>query len=445
MLLAHKIALDPTAEQRKLFAQSSGVRRFAYNWALAEWQRQKKAGEKPSEAALRRQLNAVKREQFPWMLDVSKCVIQQAIKDLGAGYKRAFKNVRENRKRGRKNPFGFPVFKKKGKCRDSFRADNGSIVNQETREPVSAVRIETNADGNFVHLPKIGTVRMFESLRFGGTVVKVVVSREANRWFAAFTVDCPCETLQVDQPDPTRPVHPDRVIGVDLGLTSMAVASDGRRWTAPKALKQNLRRLKRWSRALSRRVKGSANRAKAKRRVAGLHARIANIRKDALHQVTTALVSPTVKSGRIDQLSPQVIVLEDLNISGMMANRKLARAISDVGLYEFRRQVEYKAARRGIAVRFADRFFPSSKTCSTCGTVCALLPLSVRSWTCDVCLTTHDRDFNASLNLKQLETNLATPPATGRSPGRDVCGADGSGFEVHPRRHPAVLKQKIGT
>ena len=223
MITVHKIALDPNNKQRTYFAKASGVARFAYNWALAEWQRQHKTGEKPNEVKLRRELNALKRSQFPWMLDVTKAAPQQAIKNLGKGYAKAFKNVKIGRKRGKKNPYGFPVFKKKG-VHDSFRADNGP----DKKHP-NAVEVE----GRKVKLPVIGWIRMREKLRFEGVIKSAVVSREADRWFVALSV----EVEAADTSPGTA------IIGVDLGVKDLAVVSDGRRFKASKALKLNLRRL----------------------------------------------------------------------------------------------------------------------------------------------------------------------------------------------------------
>jgi putative transposase len=291
MITVHKIALNPNNKQRTYFARSSGVARFAYNWALAEWQRQHKTGEKPNEVKLRRELNAVKRSQFPWMLEVSKNVPQQAIKNLGKGYARAFKNVKLGRKRGKKNPYGFPVFKKKG-AHDSFRADNGP----DKKHP-NAVEVE----GKKVKLPVIGWIRMHEKLRFEGVIKSAVVSREADRWFVALSVE-------IEEP---KQRHCETVIGVDLGVKDLAVVSDERRFKASKALKLNLRRLRRTNKELSRRKKKSANWLKTKAKLAKLHSRISNLRKDCLHKTTTDIVR-----------SAGVIVLEDLNVSGMLANHQ---------------------------------------------------------------------------------------------------------------------------
>ncbi len=339
MILAHKIALDPNDAQATYFTRACGTARFAYNWALGEWRRQYKEGGKPSEAALRRQLNEVKREQFPWMLEVTKVAPQQAIKNLGAAFKRFFAGQGK-----------YPQFKKKG-IHDSFRADNGPGT-FELRD-------------RRIKLPVIGWVRLREPLRFAGHPVSATVSRVADRWFVS---------IQVETEPKSVPENQGKAVGVDLGVKALATMSDGGVFEGPKALRYYLAKLKRLSRSLSRKVKGSANRSKAKAMLARLHARISNIRKDALHKLTTDLARRF-----------QVIGIEDLNVRGMMANEKLARSIADMGFHEFRRQLDYKVKMHGGIVVAAPRFYPSSKTCSACGHVLPTLPLSVREWTCPAC------------------------------------------------------------
>jgi len=192
VILAHRIALDPNNVQRTYFAKACGVGRFAYNWALAEWERQCAAGEKPNEGALRRQLNAIKREQFPWMLEVTKCAVQAAIQDLGIAFKNFFAKTAK-----------YPRFKKKGKSKDKFSLSNDQFY----------------VEGDRIHLPRIGFVRMRESLRFVGKVMSATVSRTADRWFVSIAVELP----------DTPPVENQDVGGVDLGVTTLATLSTGDR------------------------------------------------------------------------------------------------------------------------------------------------------------------------------------------------------------------------
>ena len=366
MLLVHKIELKPNRVQATQFARACGVARFAWNWALEQWKQEYEAGGKPTEAALRRQLNAIKRDEFPWMLEVSKTVPQQAIKNLGQAFQHFFRRVKQGGKPG------YPRFKKKG-VHDAFRADNG---------PPEAGKDAVRVEGKRVRLPKIGWVRMREEVRFKGQIKSVVVSRRADRWYAAFAVETE------DLPHASRKSH-GGATGVDLGVSYLATLSDGTRITGPKPHAALLKRLRRESRQLSRKRKGSANWRKAVFRIARLHARIANIRTDALHKLTTRLV-----------LDYDLIGIEDLNVRGMSRNRHLARALMDQAFSEFRRQLEYKAVLYGVQIVVADRFFPSSKTCCLCGAV-RDMPLHKRVYRC-ACGNEMDRDVNAAINLKHL-------------------------------------------
>jgi putative transposase len=366
--------------------------RFAYNWALAEWQRQYEAHKadaslpKPSQMALRRQLNSIKAEQFPWMLEVTKNAPQMAIIQLGA----AFKNFFAGRAK-------YPKFRKKG-LHDRF-----SLTNDQFGIDASRIRI-----------PNLGWVRMRETLRFAGKILSATVSRVADRWFVSITVDIPDDLL--------RPKAENQgAVGVDLGVSALATLSTGESIAGPKAHKALLCRLQRLSRWLSRKVKGSENRKKAKVKLSRLHARIGNIRNDGLHQLTTNLTR------RFHTIS-----IEDLNVKGMVKNRHLSRAVSDMGFFEFRRKLDYKAAQRGGTIVVADRWYPSSKTCSGCGHKLETLTLSVREWTCPECGSIHDRDVNAAINLKNLAVSSTV----------SACGEEGSGSGRKTRTKPASVKQE---
>jgi putative transposase len=330
VLLAHKIALDPNVAQRLYFAQAAGTARFAYNWALAEWKRQYKAGEKPNDVALRRQLNAMKRQQFPWMFDVTKCAVQEAIIDLGTAFRAFFD------KRGR-----YPRFKRKND-RQSFCAANEAGT--------------FRTDGHRIKLPIIGWVRMREAVRFSGPLKRVTICRDGDRWFASIMVE-------TDDVKPVLQCVP--IVGVDLGVTTLATLSSGEAVEGPKSHTAALKRLRRANQALARKRRFSANWRKQKSRLARLHARIANVRRDATHKLTTRLAK-TFKT----------ISIEDLNVKGMASNRRLSRAVMDGGFFEFRRQVDYKTRLYGSRLVVANRWFPSSKTCSCCGVTRPILELA---------------------------------------------------------------------
>lgn len=392
MLIAHRIALDPNNAQATYFARASGTARVAYNWALAEWKRQYAARKddpalpQPTETSLRRQLNAIKRDQFPWMFDVTKCAAQEAIIDLGTAFRAFFE------KRGK-----YPRFKAKG-IHDSFCAANEAGT--------------FRADGKRIKLPVIGWVRMREEVRFKGKPKRVTVSREADRWFAS---------IMIETDDIKAVQHPCAAVGVDLGVSILATPSRGEPIAGPKAHKALLKRLRRTSRALSRKKKGSANRRKAKAKLARLHARIANIRKDATHKATTMLAKTYRRIG-----------IEDLNVQGMAKNRHLARPIMDGGFFEFRRQLNYKARLYGATVVVADRWFPSSKTCSCCGSVKTELALSQRTYRCDACGYEADRDLNAARNLEHLAASYAV----------SACGEERAGAARKSRVKRSPVKQE---
>ncbi|MBV8435114.1 MAG: transposase, partial [Candidatus Eremiobacteraeota bacterium] len=372
MILAHRIRIVPTAAQEVTFRKSCGVARFAYNWALAEWQRQYAAGEKPSEIALRKKLNAVKDAEFPWMREVTKNAPQQAIKNLGRAYANWFVALKRGDKRIKP-----PKFKKRG-VHDSFRADNGTDASHP-----DCIRV----DGKRMLLPRIGWIRTREEVRFAGNIKSVVISRRADGWYASVSIEAPDELA----------AHVlTNTVGVDLGVTALATLDDGTKITAPKPLRRLLQKLKRLAHSFSRRQRGSSNRAKAKTKLALLHRRIADIRSDALHQFTTHLVRNSA-----------TIVIEDLNVSGMLANRHLSRAVADVAFFELRRQLEYKTSMAGGALIVVDRWYPSSRLCSVCGTKNESLRLAERIWACASCGTTHDRDQNAAGNLARYPESWA--------------------------------------
>lgn len=356
--LSHVIRIRPTLDQQVLFKKCVGTARFAYNYAINEWRVNGEARKADatlhsiSEQDIRKQLNKLKGETYPWMYEVSKTVVQQAIKDAGTSIQRFYKKQS-----------GYPKFHRKG-IHDSARLDNGPGTFQ--------------FDGKRIRLPKIGWIKTREPLRFDGKPLSAVISRSGDAWYVSVQVEVTDAEFYKDR-------VADGVIGVDLGVTTAVVCSDGTCVDSPKPLKRHLKRLKRQQRTVSRRKKGSNRRRKAVAKLAKLHERVGNIRKDWLHKTTTRLVREN-----------QAIGIEDLHVAGMLKNHKLARAISDVGFGEFRRQLEYKTLRYDTQLVLYPRFEPSSKKCSVCGHVLDALPLNVRAWTCDSCGERHDRDLNAA-------------------------------------------------
>jgi len=376
----HIIELNPNNKQATYFSKACGTARFAYNWALAQWQKQYEADKnyrdeclrlgvaidetklnKPSQGKLRKQLNAIKRTQFPFMLEVTKCSPQLAIMQLGDAFKRFFKGESK-----------YPQFRKKG-VNDRF-----SLSNDQFR-----------LDSKKIKIPNLGWVKMREHLRFDGKILSAKVFKRGEKWFVSIEV----ELADVILPKPKT----GKSVGLDLGITNLATLSDGTKIQAPKPLKFKLKKLQRLSKQFSRKQKGSKNREKAKTKLSRLHYQISCIRKDFLHKLTTNLIK-----------AYDTIAIEDLNVKGMVKNRKLSRSINDLGFYELKRQLIYKANQFGKTIKSVDRFFASSKMCSCCGTKVETLSLSIRTWTCQTCNTTHDRDINASVNILNNATKVLT-------------------------------------
>lgn len=369
ILRAYKVEIDPNNVQRTALLKHAGAARFAWNWGLARRKQEYEETGKSSNAITQhRQLNELKKTDFLWMYDVSKAAPQEALRDLDKAYQNFFRRV----KKGGETP-GFPKFKSRKNGIGSFRT-TGAIHVENAR----------------IKLPRIGWLRLKEHGYIpidGIHVLSVTVSESAGHWFVS--VQCRQE-IEVAQAT-------GEPVGVDLGIKELAVVSDGQRFENPKALRKAQSKLKRFQRELSRRKKGGKNREKTRQKIAKAHQRIANIRRDTLHKATSDIVAKT----KPDSKRPSVVVLEDLNVSGMLSNHCLAQAISDVGFAEFRRQLEYKSVWYGSDLMLADQFFPSSRLCRHCGCINSELKLSDREWTCD-CGAILDRDLNAALNLKSL-------------------------------------------
>ncbi|MFX1510887.1 MAG: RNA-guided endonuclease InsQ/TnpB family protein [Promethearchaeota archaeon] len=381
---AYRYELDPNNRQRTHMAKHAGCARFAYNWGLVERIRRyetKKGKERfTNSIEQHKELNQLKLSKFPWMYEVSKCAPQAALQDL----EKAFHNFR----RGLKNRtrIGFPKFKKKG-VNDSFRLE-GTI----------------KVIGKVIQLPRLGKIRLKEIPAISGRILNATVSRKADRWFVSICV-------KQERVNPSPVLGPK--IGVDLGIHSLATLSNGIAYENPRALASKLRKLKKLSRQVSRKSRGSRNRRKAVIRLAKLHWRISNIRKDVLHKITSYLAK-----------NHNQIMIEDLCVKGLIKNRSLSRAITDVGFFEFRRQLEYKTKWYGSELIVAPRFFPSSKRCSSCGFTKKELSLYTRYFRCEVCGLELNRDLNAAINLVAAgwaETENACLEVGGCRPLRGQC------------------------
>ena len=371
MKKSHRIALRPTPEQESLFRQHAGYARFAYNWAVGEFQAGLRVGEWLTQRTLRPRWNALKQLIAPWGAALSQNAAKYAIIDLGqaaAGWGEYRRGVKDGQRLGRR--VGFPRFKRR-KHEQGFRADNGP----------DTVRVE----GKAVVLPKIGRIAMVEQLRFSGSIREVTINRTAGVWFACFSVETG---------EPLPPVKDGPTVGVDVGVGSTATCSDGASVENPRALAKGLKRLGRLDKAIarSRNVHGRSNSSNRRERLYDkrrrVHARVVNIRNDHHHKATTAIAK---SAGRV--------VVEDLNVAGMMRNRKLARAIADAGMSGFLAKLEYKCGWYGAEYVKADRWYASSRLCSHCGWKNDDLTLSDREWWCGGCGVLNDRDANAAENL----------------------------------------------
>lgn len=376
MILSLKIKLYPTKEQEQLMWQSSGVSRYIYNWGLAlKKQKYEEENINLSISDLRKELTQFKKTSgFSWLNTPSADGGREALRDLGDAYKKFFK------KQG-----GYPKFKKKGKCETSFYHDPR--------------KLKVNDD--YIYLEKIGLVKMSDEGRLPKGVykkdkIKVTnprIKHNGRYWILTLGIEVEDESAELTNVS----------LGIDVGVKDLAVCSDGQVFkniNKSRTIKKLEKRLKRLQRQVSRKYEmnkqgnkfvKTKNIIKLEHQIKLIHLRLSNIRNNHLHQATNKIV----------KTKPSRIVIEDLNVSGMMKNRHLSKAIQQQKLYEFRRQLEYKTKKYGIELVLADRWYPSSKTCSGCGAIKSDLKLKDRVFKCDCCGLEIDRDLNASINLSR--------------------------------------------
>jgi putative transposase len=353
MIYTTRIRIYPSKQQAQALAVQFGCARWVWNNALAENERLYKAtgkGLNYHAAAIR--LPALKRE-FEWLRAANAQVLQQSVQNLA----RAFENF----------------FAKRGKY-PRFKARHGR---QSIRYPQ-----DVKVSGSRIHLSKVGSIRCVVHREIVGRIKNVTISRNTcGQFHAAILLDDDSALPAVETSG--------KAVGIDVGLTHLAITSNGSKFDNPRHLRKAEKNLKRKQRKLSRKKKGSNSRNKARQLVARAHQRVADARKDYLHKLSRRIVNEN-----------QVIAVETLNVKGMMRNHSLARAISDVGWGTLVNFLEYKAVRAGKAFVKCDRWYPSSKTCSTCGAITDKMPLDVRSWTCNQCGAHLDRDINAAINIR---------------------------------------------
>jgi putative transposase len=392
---AFRYELKPSIKQKILLAKHAGVARFSYNWGLA---RVRDKISKPNTILLHKELCALKKSQFPWMYEVSKCAPQESLRDL----ERAFKDFFARRT-------GFPQFKKKGRD-DSFRLTGTIKV----------------IDKRHIQLPRIGIIRTKESTeKFQGRILSATVKREADRWYVS---------LHVERDRKIPELKLQGVIGIDCNTS--AIVTNDTIYELPKALSKKLQLLKKRSKQLSRKKKGSNNRKKSAIRLARLHRKIRNIRRDALHKISTHLAK-----------TKQVIVVESLGIRRMVQNsrvHRLNRSVLDAGWAIFLTMLAYKTLWYGSRLVRVPANFPSTRCCSRCGFVVEKMPLSQRVFLCPKCNFIADRDINAAINLRNYGLAHLTS-STASSAGSNACGDSSGGGTVCQGRSTSheSLKQEV--
>ncbi|MED4531950.1 transposase [Metabacillus fastidiosus] len=369
MMLAKKIRLKPTKEQEKQLWKSAGTARWVYNWTLNRQQENHKQGGKfISDGVLRKELTKLKKtEEFKWLYDVSNNVAKQAVKDACDAYMKFFKGQSK-----------LPKFKSRRKSRVSFYHDTDKL------------KVENRS----VKLEKIGQIKTSEQLPMNVKYSNPRITFDKKYWYLSVGIEQDFKQQELT----------DEVIGIDLGIKELAVCSNGQIFkniNKTKTIRNTEKRLRRLQRSVSRKYEmnkegksfvKTSNLIKIEKKIQRLHRRLTNIRDNHIHQATHAIV----------KTKPCRVVMEDLNISGMMKNKHLSKAIANQKLYEFIRQMKYKCEKYGIEFIQADRFFPSSKTCSNCRTIKKDLKLSDRAYLCS-CGLKIDRDLNASINLSKYE------------------------------------------
>lgn len=358
-LRAYKYRIYPNGVQVTGIRKACGCRRFIYNWGLDQKQQAYRSGQKLHLYSLMKKLPDLKKE-FPWLkTDAPSQSLQVTLMDLEVAYSRFFRKLGD-----------FPTKKKKFKSKDSFHIPQGFKVVPENK---------------VLTLPKLGNIKtVFDRIPEGKPKSITISISRTGKFFASVLVE-----QDINDPEP-KPIDPNKTTGIDVGIKTFVVSSDGRTFDNPKNLRKAMSKIKFLSKQHSKKTKGGKNRERARQRLALQHEKVANQRKDFLHKVSHQLS---------DESQIGTICIEDLNVKGILKNHKLARAISDCSWSEFFRMLEYKCKWKGIRLIKIGRFEPSSKLCP-CGFKNDALTLADREWTCSKCGEVHDRDLLAAKNIK---------------------------------------------
>lgn len=395
--IAHKIELVPNNKQKTYFRKAFGCYRLAYNWGILEWKRRYQAGEKCSAISLNNAFNAIKKEQYPFVYEVTKYACSQAFRNLEEAYKKFFRDLK-------KGELSYPKFKKKKDRTGSFYIGGDAVgvsdINKNSKQ-YKKIHPQNGQKCQYLKVPRLGCVRMTERLRFNGKIHSVTISLSGGKYYASFNMEITEEEYKKTHQGTCSGKN--RTLGIDMGVSSSLVLSDGIAIKGPKPLEKNLSCIKRLNRRLEKRihartkqdrlngVRQSNNYKKLTKRLSRSYKRVSNIRWDFIKKVSSVIVK-----------NYSSIVIEDMDLKDLLSRSIVSRSMIDVSFGLIRRTIEKKSSKEGVVITKADKFFPSSKMCSSCGEVKRNLTLKDRIFICNKCGLIIDRDYNASLNLCKI-------------------------------------------
>lgn len=395
--IAHKIELVPNNKQKTYFHKAFGCYRLAYNWGILEWKRRYEAGERCSAISINNAFNAIKGEQYPFVYEVTKYACSQAFRNLEEAYKKFFRDLK-------KGELSYPKFKKKKDRTGSFYIGgdaSGVFERNKNSKSFKLIHRNTGQKCQYLKVPRLGCVKMTERLRFEGKIHSVTISLSGGRYYASFNMEISEEEYK--RTHPTKSIKKGSSVGIDMGVATSLILSDGICINGPRPLEKALQKIKKENRQLDKRVHArtkqdslngvvqSNNYKKLARRLSKSYKRVSNIRWDFIRKVSSIIIG-----------SYYNVSVEDIDLKDLLKKSMVSRSMVDVSFGLIRRTLEKKAEKEGVLLKKADKLYPSSKTCSRCGAVKRNLTLRDRVFQCDRCGFVLDRDFNASLNLQKL-------------------------------------------